>query len=791
MSEEEKDNQWRPSQDVSQFGKIRRLTPPIKEGNSNTLPAQAGESRNSKQERIARFYEGRTDEPVPQEAGEKKEKLVKKQPGVIGRAIVRLPVWAVLAALFVTPLFYFFSSDTLRLAKHLVLVGLAAVALAGLAGRVVVTGRVQWRAPWLMGALGAVVAAVLLSTFFSSSSLWVSLLGDAGRYSAAALSIIAYAVLSLVALATFDREEAFAGVLGVLGAHAVLVVVALLHFFNVFVLPGAFTEQEAFNPLGSLFALATWCGVMLPLILGLADVAQKRWVKVMSWGMFAATLLVLLAVDVQRAWIIVAISLFAYVVFVFVGTKVGWPARHANGGDSGKHGARVVIPVFMIVLALFAAVSPGALTVPLVEVPFEVLPSWQVSGQVVTETVQASPVFGSGPETFPYAYGEYKPAAVNSTRFWGINFVDGQSEALGWAATLGVLGAAALLAFLVLAIRAARRKGGVSANALTRGLGATWVGVASAFFVATLNVPLFLLFWTMPILFLVLLGAERATYIFKEGSRSAFVAFILSLILLLVAAGTMYGVVQRWRAEASFVAASAEEEGSDIPREEQIRRVARAIDIQPYEARYYHTLAKLLGSEANEMVAGTQQGGGLTQETISRIEERTAQAVQAMERAVALDPRNTAYLATMGELYTQISSYVEGALGRAQATYRKAATFEPVNPLFRTQLAQLYLVEADFFNNQNVRGGEKIEQAREELERAAELNPRYANALYLLGLVYERQGQQGQAIAAFERVAELNPDNALIQVMLENLRAGRPALSSPQPELPADPEEGS
>ncbi len=79
---------------------------------------------------------------------------------------------------------------------------------------------------------------------------------------------------------------------------------------------------------------------------------------------------------------------------------------------------------------------------------------------------------------------------------------------------------------------------------------------------------------------------------------------------------------------------------------------------------------------------------------------------------------------------------------------------------------------------------QRFVKAEEVLEAAVAAAPDYANALYFLGIVYERNGDRASALAKFERVMELNPANKEIAAIVDNVKNGRSALSSgsaPQP----------
>ena len=68
------------------------------------------------------------------------------------------------------------------------------------------------------------------------------------------------------------------------------------------------------------------------------------------------------------------------------------------------------------------------------------------------------------------------------------------------------------------------------------------------------------------------------------------------------------------------------------------------------------------------------------------------------------------------------------------------------------------------YNNKN------YNEAVTALERAVSLSPSYSNAKYFLGLSYEKVNRITDAIAQFEDVKTLNPDNKEIQQILNNLK---------------------
>lgn len=84
---------------------------------------------------------------------------------------------------------------------------------------------------------------------------------------------------------------------------------------------------------------------------------------------------------------------------------------------------------------------------------------------------------------------------------------------------------------------------------------------------------------------------------------------------------------------------------------------------------------------------------------------------------------------------------------------------------------------------------QKYAQAKGAFIRAIVLDDNYSNARYFLGLLYDREGDKESAIDQFDRILQLNPGNEQIKQILANLKAGLPALGSPELGPPKQPEQ--
>jgi len=111
------------------------------------------------------------------------------------------------------------------------------------------------------------------------------------------------------------------------------------------------------------------------------------------------------------------------------------------------------------------------------------------------------------------------------------------------------------------------------------------------------------------------------------------------------------------------------------------------------------------------------------------------------------------------------------------ATYQKAITLDPVNPNLRLNLAGVY-------NSQG-----KYDNARQELEIAAQLKPDLANTFYNLAYVYGYLKDPTKQIAALKTTLTLvkagSDDAKKVQTELDNLNHNQIESNTP-PTTPAN-----
>jgi len=167
---------------------------------------------------------------------------------------------------------------------------------------------------------------------------------------------------------------------------------------------------------------------------------------------------------------------------------------------------------------------------------------------------------------------------------------------------------------------------------------------------------------------------------------------------------------------------------------------------------------------------------GLAQDKTDERNELLAQAEEKFEKAIEL---KSDYAAAHFQL--AITYQAQGKQVEMIEQLEKTKSMAPFDVGLAFQLGLIYYQLGDF------------QKSRAELERTILLNNDYANALYFLGLVYDELGEKELSIKIFERILVSNPENELVETILENLRKGDRALKNisgeEPPEVPIDEEE--
>jgi len=124
-------------------------------------------------------------------------------------------------------------------------------------------------------------------------------------------------------------------------------------------------------------------------------------------------------------------------------------------------------------------------------------------------------------------------------------------------------------------------------------------------------------------------------------------------------------------------------------------------------------------------------------------------------------------------------SQIEASQGNLKDAITAAQVAAQINPQDATIFFQLGILQ---YENKD------YDSASKSLASAVALQPGYANAQYFLGLSYARLGRNEEAIAQFAALAQTNPDNQEVALILTNLKEGKSPFTDAKPPITTSPE---
>ena len=775
---------------------------------------------------------------------------------------------AILLLVFLLPLFFLsFTSNVLDFNKQALLIVLVLTSLFAWLLKSLIEEKITLDINWFNLAPAILLAVTALSTLFSAykyGSFW----GWPLSVAPSLLTVLALVLLYFLILHLFRKPEEIFGLIFILIISSLVVsFFSLFQVFGKFALPFDFAKSNSFNPIGSVNSLAIFIATILPLAASLIFISKNRLLKSLIWLFLGLSLVLLLAVNFQTAWLVLLISSSIILVFGISRREMfnlSW----------------LFLPILFLALSLFALVMRTSVF-PTIALPTEISPSLSASFNIAWETLKSfnSPLswlFGSGPGTFVYDYSKYKSLEINQTVLWATRFSSGSSEIIDKLATTGIFGFLSFLAVIGASIftgfKAVISKEAKKDNlvwTMMSGVLASFVGSVIGLLLYPGNVSLMFLFWLLMALIFSLIGSKTRTFNLQaatepaEGKKGApWMAVGVSFVFITVLIISMFVFFvqgQRFFAETNYMKALASVQKAD--NDGAIKYLSAAIRLtNGKQDNYWRDLSQVYLFRINEEL----QKKDLTQEQMSQnVSNLISLLVEAAKSSTDSSPKNVANWTIRGYVYSNIMPLITGSDEWAIKAYEEAIRLDPKNPSIYADLGQIYTARADGLEQDKEKTSErqqaldsaktnfqkaldlksdyaqarfqlamidirenkikdaitKLEETRAiassdtglgfqlglvyqaddqkdkaqaEFERVIVLDPNYANARYFLGLIYDDKGEKQKAIEQFTKIAELNPDNALIKGILENLKAGKPALeglSQPQPPIQETPAE--
>ncbi len=143
------------------------------------------------------------------------------------------------------------------------------------------------------------------------------------------------------------------------------------------------------------------------------------------------------------------------------------------------------------------------------------------------------------------------------------------------------------------------------------------------------------------------------------------------------------------------------------------------------------------------------------------------EAIKQLEQAWQLNPRDSNIRANINRAHQKLAEFYiqKDDYDRAIKELKKAKRFAPKDDNINRTLAEIYLKQARiYFENGS------YDETLEKLVEVIKLNPKDPQAYILRGRIYDRREKLKEAMVAWKKALELDPENAKVQELLDTVR---------------------
>lgn len=533
----------------------------------------------------------------------------------------------------------------------------------------------------------------LLASLFSVDRV-ASFLGFYGSFSGNFFQVLFLILFYYLVVNHFNTPESLKKLLNLFSLSvAIALIYAVLQFFGLFIFRLPFTKIESFNTVGGLLTLSLLSVLYVVLALGQTSdswfgLTGKLW-KILG---LVSAFLILLTVNFIFAWVALLLGALLFMVF-----QVGSSGRRfAVREYVAPLVVLIVVVALLIVQLIFPFISPR--NIFSFNLPLEVRLDYKTAGPVLTGVLKNQPILGSGPNTFLYAFSQYRDPGFNLSPFWNVRFDKAPSEAAEHLVGAGLLG---FLAFEILTVifliygfvflLKRQSQTDMARLALTSYAGFAVLWLAHWFFF--FNSLIAFAFW------LTLAGFLAAAYAAEPLERARVARFSLTgsprkaVSLVTVASlGLVLVIVFLFFASSVYASDIFYRQGlantaSPEQYDEAQADLERAIRLNRFRPDYYLTYGEFLTVRINQELTSANPNLGLIQQWL-------AASINTSRAAVDLSPNNWTSWERLANLYGFARPLVAGVDRFIIDSLTRATQSDPQNPILFAELGQVYRLAA-------------------------------------------------------------------------------------------------
>jgi putative inorganic carbon (HCO3(-)) transporter len=348
-------------------------------------------------------------------------------------------------------------------------------------------------------------------------------------------------------------------------------------------------------------------------------------------------------------------------------------------------------------------------------------------------------IFGSGLETYAYAYYQYRPAAHNLTSEWKYLYNKAHNEYLNYLATTGTVGIVTYLfmigSFLFISLRyllknkkKLNRKDLIIASLLA-GYGTILITNFLGFSVVMINI----LFYLFPAFIFIMAGKidYNKGYLLPSSVKDIFVLNKLQKALIVIAAIAslylIYTLVNFWNADRNYYYGMNYDHAGDYERAYPFLR--SAVALRPSEPTFKDEFSynnAVLG--ASLIVQAQKQPQAQQQQAQTVAKQLIDSAVSLSNETTTTHPNNIVFWKTRVRVFYTLGQLDPSYLTMALEAIKKASMLAPTDADVSYNLGVLYGQNGDF------------KDAVATLENTIKLKKDYASPYYALGIFYHQLG---------------------------------------------------
>jgi len=344
---------------------------------------------------------------------------------------------------------------------------------------------------------------------------------------------------------------------------------------------------------------------------------------------------------------------------------------------------------------------------------------------------KANPIFGTGVETFAFAYYQHRPAAHNMTSEWDYLYNKAHNEYLNYLATTGIVGLGTYLFMigfflfqvikwvLQVASKENKQKELILIAAFTAAYISILITNFFGFSVVIINIFLFLI----PAFALVVmdkLNTGNAIIYPKQASTDTISSGRWFGIGILIAVGIYLSFLLYIYRKADIAYALGNNLDNVQQYDQALPLLQEAVSLRPGEPIFKDELA--LNSATIATLILLQQDASQSAEAQTQASQFAQQGISLSNEVVSKSPSNIVFWKNRVRIFYTLSQVDPSYLKNTIEAMKQVSLLAPTDAKVRYNLGELY------------RSTNALNEAKESHEKAIELKPDYREAYYSLGL---------------------------------------------------------